>query len=279
MSADADSSTQPPSPPVVPEYERRPIPFKGKASKEFVRRLIATGRYTVNTLDGTPITDWKRLFQDIHEPSAADALDGDKPIPVADVIQPSPPVIQVPRAAPSPRILIQSPAVIVGNKKYTNRQLEHFGDALVALTGRVMVHELCSTDQRLYFDFSGQLIRNKNLGHGDTRRGSAAEVEIGLCYVESGFDAASECARAIIEKTESWQNLVKFMESKTKSLDKNAVMNEVKETEFFCLDGKWFQWRDMGQQQKVKVRQRKVAIAQATRNEADEKWWSNVRIL
>jgi hypothetical protein len=62
-------------------------------------------------------------------------------------------------------------------------------------------------------------------------------------------------------------------------LDKNAVMNEVKETEFFCLDGKWFQWRDMGQQQKVKVRQRKVAIAQATRNEADEKWWSNVRIL
>ena len=91
MSADADSSTQPPSPPVVPEYERRPIPFKGKASKEFVRRLIATGRYTVNTLDGTPITDWKRLFQDIHEPSAAEALDGDKPIPVADVIQPSPP--------------------------------------------------------------------------------------------------------------------------------------------------------------------------------------------
>jgi hypothetical protein len=273
MSADAD---KPPSPPVVPEYERRPIPFKGKASKEFVRRMIATGRYTINALDGTPITDWKRLFADIHEPSAADALDGDKSIPVADIVQPSPPVIQVPRAGQVP---VQSPAVIVGSKKYTNRQLEHFGDAIVALTGRVMVHELCSTDQRLYFDFSGQLIRNKNLGHGDVRRGSAAEVEIGLCYVEAGFDAASECARKIIEQTEAWQNLVKLMESKTKSLDKNSSMNEVKETEFFCLDGKWFQWRDMGQDQKIKIRQRKVATAQATRNEADEKWWSNVRIL
>ena len=164
---------KPTSPPVVPEYERRPIPFRGKASKEFVRRMIATGRYTVKTLDGTPITDWKLLFKDIHELSAVEALDGDKSLPVTDVVQPSPPVIQVPRAGQIP---VQSPAVIVGSKKYTNRQLEHFGDAIVALTGRVMVHELCSTDQRLYFDFSGQLIRNKNLGHGDVRRGSAAEV-------------------------------------------------------------------------------------------------------
>jgi len=265
-----ESDDKPASPP--PAEQVRPIPLKGKASKAFVRRLIDTGRYTINTLDGTPITDWKRLFADIHEPSAAAVLDGEAPLPVADLVQPSPPLIQVPRADSMPA------SVVVGDKKYTNRQLEHFGDALVALAGRLMVHEKCGTDQRMYFNFASQMITNNNLGRGDVRRGTAAEIEIGLCFVESGFGAAMECARAIIEKTEGWQNLVKLMEPKISKPADSPVVNEVREDQLFCLDGQWFPWRAMTPEQKAKVCTRKIATAQADHDENEEKWWSNVKI-
>jgi len=286
------------SQPAEAEPQKNPLPFKGKARKEFVRRLIATGRYTINALDGTPITDWKRLFNDLHEPSAAEALDGEKPIPTTEIIQPSPEIVSIPRPAPAPRVQIQSPAIIIGAKKYTNRQLEHFGDAIFAITGRVMVHEQCSTDQRLYFDFSGQLIRNDNLGHGDVRRGTAAEIDVGTCYVEHGITAAMEHAKGIIEQTLAWKNLVGIIELRRwKGQEPPAVSDvaasaeessapmplagtsEVKPDAVFCVEGSWMPWRVMTQEQKAKLCRRKVEIAQVLHHEADEKWWSAVNVL
>lgn len=161
------------------------VPLVGKVRKQVIHRMIASGRYSVRTSHGTEITDWTKLMADLGESRAF-----------------------------SPKHGVVSPCE-VGGKTYTRRQLEHFGDAVVSITSRIMAHELVGLKQKLYFNFAEQLVRNKTLGEGNSRDGSTVEVQIGLCFVREGFEAAMKLVRGVLEKTPEWKRMTEFMKSET----------------------------------------------------------------
>ena len=102
---------------------------------------------------------------------------------------------------------------VINGKKYTIRQLEHFGDAVVGLAVRAMTYEKCGSDQRFYFHYTQQMITNKNLGHGVASRGTEAEVEIGKVYAAHGLEASLAKATEIIKTTKAWLALEKLLET------------------------------------------------------------------
>lgn len=177
--------------------------YKRKVPKAIVKRMIESGRYQV-VVQGTTVTDWKKLFDEAPQD---DSVDVDLPIiPITDIVlTPSPETPQPPT----------EPAhTFIDGKKYTIRQLEHFGDAVVALAVRTMVYNKCGGEARTYFHYTQKLITNKNLGHGNVRDGSAAEVKIGTAWAEIGLDAALECATEILSNTEAWKAFVNFIGAK-----------------------------------------------------------------
>lgn len=178
---------------------------KGKVSKAHVKHLVESGRYTIYTLDGTAITDYKKMFEDIESERGQDS--GTIPhIPFIEQTRPS-----IPEPEPYVKLPPVNPYLVINGLNYTRRQLEHFGDAIVALTTRMMVHELTQQDQRLYFNFTAQLITNTVLGSGNKQRGAEVEVSIGTRFAQSGIFEAIEMTREIISKTEPWENLVRLV--------------------------------------------------------------------
>ena len=192
--------------------------MQGKVPKAIIKQMIATGRYTVKTLDGTEITDWKALFEDANGMAGKGWPDGvgqprklvDDSLKLTDgavkaleaELRARLPEDKLPEAKP-PKPLAERGA---DGSSYTLRQLEHFGDAILALVSRQMVHAEVGIAQREYFHFTGRIITNANLGNGRDR-----EIEIGRAYVLDGFDAAVNVAHAIVERTEAWQSLKRLL--------------------------------------------------------------------
>lgn len=93
--------------------------------------------------------------------------------------------------------------------RYTARQLEHIGDAIIEMVGRIMVHERCGTNQRLYFNFASRMGGNVNLG-GSRLGGSQIEEMVGRVYALKGYQAAIKEAVRWIERTPAWADLLRY---------------------------------------------------------------------
>jgi hypothetical protein len=184
-----------------------------KVPKEVVKRMIASGRYTITILGGTKITDWKKLFEDAPEAECGPLVEGKGWPDGADQLAITGISIPPVDSSPVPKPMTEPAHVVINGKKYTVRQLEHFGDSVVGLAVRTMTYEKCGSDQRLYFHYTQRMITNKNLGHGQTSRGTDAEVEIGKVFAEKGLEASLVKATEIVKATEAWLSLEKLLET------------------------------------------------------------------
>jgi hypothetical protein len=100
----------------------------------------------------------------------------------------------------------------INGKKYTQKQLEHIGDAVIELVARAIVLELFLGDQRNYFASLHGLTSNENLNPGQ-----AKEVEVGTVYAEQGYPAAAARAEEIIKGTEKWRKLMTRIQNQSRS--------------------------------------------------------------
>lgn len=91
-----------------------------------------------------------------------------------------------------------------GTEDWTRRQMEHVGDAVVALVARQMCHELLGANQYLYFRLSQRFSSNANLP-----RGSISEVEIGVIYVRDGLAKACEFCKEMLQMTPAYEMLLR----------------------------------------------------------------------
>lgn len=89
-------------------------------------------------------------------------------------------------------------------KGYSIRQLEHFGDAIVNLAARYIVAR--ERQGGAYFKASRNLESNQNLATAGYVSGAAAEIEVGVEFVDKGADAAFRKALEILKKTDSYCN-------------------------------------------------------------------------
>lgn len=90
----------------------------------------------------------------------------------------------------------------ISGQLYTERQLEHFGDAVVAIAARMLTYEKFQHNQARYFAWVGQAVTNFNLGgRADRKYGSAVEVKVGAEFAEFGLNAAIEKAKTILSET------------------------------------------------------------------------------
>jgi len=120
------------------------------------------------------------------------------------------PVTILPKPPRPPRP--PSPCKIINGKKYTQKQLEHLGDALIELVARALVLEFYLGDQKNYFVSMHGLTSNDNLNPGRDK-----EVEVGTVYAEHGYPAAAARAEEIIKGTVKWSKLLTKVKSQNQS--------------------------------------------------------------
>lgn len=87
-------------------------------------------------------------------------------------------------------------------RRYTMRQLEHFGDAIFTLVSRLECYELFSQKQRSYFFWSEKFGSDANMH----RRSTQLETQIGQEYVDNGLEAAMGMAKEILIHTPAYQS-------------------------------------------------------------------------
>lgn len=91
-----------------------------------------------------------------------------------------------------------------GAEDWSRRQLEHMGDAIVAVAARQLCQEL-GRNQKAYFVFAQRMISNANLP-----KGPITEIEIGLAYVKHGVQAAFDQAKAILSQTLAYADMLRY---------------------------------------------------------------------
>lgn len=102
-------------------------------------------------------------------------------------------------------------ALEVNGRKYTKRQLEHFGDAVLDMAAREMAHAKTGDRQHIYFMYVGRLCTNANLTYGG-HDGTAWEILIGRVYAVAGLTAALAKAVSVITHTWEWKHFLKVCE-------------------------------------------------------------------
>lgn len=88
-------------------------------------------------------------------------------------------------------------------KGFDVRQIEHFGDAIVNLAARTISAK--EIGRPAYFLSAQNLSNNKNLASAGFVSGDAAEIVIGVSYVENGIEKALLDAIDLLKKTEHYK--------------------------------------------------------------------------
>ena len=157
-----------------------------RVPKATIRKLIESGHYIIRALDGTPITDWKRLFDDYEI---------DRPAP-------EPPLLVTSKTTGSRRnhVLIK-----INDTEYTISQLEHFGDAVVSVSARVICHELFKKSTFHYFRHSAAMITNDNFRSSkEVKTAAQFEVVLGDTFVRLGPEEAVKKGVELLKTTRAY---------------------------------------------------------------------------
>lgn len=216
------------------EHRVRVIPRK-KVPKEVVRAMIATGRFKVVGPGGMELTDWKALEAAYDhgiqlEEEEAKLLHSVPELPQepgADFansrVNPAAAYTRLSRNLKARQEKEQPPVGLVADdgREFTNRQMEHIGDAIFELAGRCMVHEKVGRRQLLYFQFVSRMATNYNLGQ-NKQGGTIAEIEIGRTYATEGLPIALQAAREVLEDTQAWQDLLRFLQYEESKKEKGT---------------------------------------------------------
>lgn len=134
----------------------------------------------------------------------------------------------------NPPTVVESGRIVAGIH-YTDRQLEHIGDAFLSLVVRRALCALC-TYQAEYFYWAGRIVTNANLRtivwpDGRTLFANAAEVEIGIICLTLGYPEAIASTQSLIQTSTVWQEFEKHWKETKEDAGLNALrqLQEVSE--------------------------------------------------
>lgn len=189
---------------------------KKRVPKSVILKMIESGQYTVRTLNGTPITDFKKLFADYKGPQ-------DSPPPPAlplDAQKAAEKSISRKRFSPRHTSLIK-----VNDTEYTISQLEHFGDAIVSVSARIICHELFKKSVFHYYKHSAAMITNENFRSSkEVKTAAQFEIILGDTYVRLGPQAAITRGVELLQTTKAYAEAL----TEVKTLDQQIHHEEVK---------------------------------------------------
>ncbi len=185
-----------------------------RVPKNIILNMIESGRYAVRALDGTPITDFRKLFDDYEAAKESQPL----PVPPHDPIS----ITQTP-----PRQLINrhTTRLKVNDSEYTISQLEHFGDAFVSVSARIICHQVFGKNTALYFKYATLLITNENFRTSKQVKSAAHfEIIIGDVFVRTGAEEAIKKGVELLQTTTAYTEAI----AETKIFDRQVHHEEIK---------------------------------------------------
>lgn len=180
----------------VSNSDLKPVARK-RVPKSVVLKMIESGRYTVRTLDGTPVTDFKRLFDDYEMTDTEKYITADQPQPVPVAQSAIEAAINRKRFSPRHTALVK-----IDDSEYTISQLEHFGDAVVSVSARVICHELFQRNIFHYFRHSAAMITNDNFRTSkEVKTAAQFEIILGDVFVRQGPEEAVKKGVELLKTT------------------------------------------------------------------------------